>query len=73
MNDSDVAIEKDAITGAQTLEKKTRFKRAAKDDLSPAVLKKIKVSQDLARTYSKYVNHGRKFKPDRVKKKLAIT
>ena len=55
MNDSDVATEKDAITGAQTLEKKTRFKRAAKDDSTPAVIKKIKVNQDLINAYDKYV------------------
>ena len=67
------ATEKDASTGVQTLEKKTRFKRAAKEDLTPAVMKKIKVSQELAKTYSKYVNHGRKFRAERTKKKLAIT
>nr|XP_051221937.1 ubiquitin-like-specific protease 1 [Lolium perenne] len=55
-------VTKDASTGAKTVEKKTRYKRAAKGELSPPKLKKIKVSQDVVRKYDKYVSHGRKFK-----------
>ncbi|KAM0894786.1 hypothetical protein ACQ4PT_024246 [Festuca glaucescens] len=55
-------VTKDASTGAKTVEKKTRHKRAAKGELSPPKLKKIKVSQDVVRKYDKYVSHGRKFK-----------
>ncbi|KAM0890768.1 hypothetical protein ACQ4PT_026853 [Festuca glaucescens] len=55
-------VTKDACTGAKTVEKKTRYKRAAKGELSPPLLKKIKVSQDIVRKYDKYVSHGRKFK-----------
>ncbi|XP_051205476.1 uncharacterized protein [Lolium perenne] len=58
---SDV-VTKDASTGAKTVEKKTRYKRAAKGELSPPKLKKIKVSQDVVRKYGKYVSHGHKFK-----------
>ncbi|KAM0904307.1 hypothetical protein ACQ4PT_018098 [Festuca glaucescens] len=46
---SDV-VTKDASTGAKTVEKKTRHKRAAKGELSPPKLKKIKVSQDVVQT-----------------------
>ncbi|KAM0877794.1 hypothetical protein ACQ4PT_035259 [Festuca glaucescens] len=55
-------VTKDASTGAKTVEKKTRHKRAAKGELSPPKLKKIKVSQDVVLKYDKYVSHGRKFK-----------
>ncbi|XP_051205482.1 uncharacterized protein [Lolium perenne] len=55
-------VTKDASTGAKTVEKKTRYKRAAKGELSPPKLKKIKVSQDVVRKYGKYVSHGHKFK-----------
>ncbi|KAM0904308.1 hypothetical protein ACQ4PT_018098 [Festuca glaucescens] len=43
-------VTKDASTGAKTVEKKTRHKRAAKGELSPPKLKKIKVSQDVVQT-----------------------
>ena len=71
--DDDDAAEKDASVGVATLEKKTRFKRAAKEDLSPIKKKKIKASQDVTNTYEKFVMHSRKFKPDRSKKKDAIS
>ncbi|KAM0832563.1 hypothetical protein ACQ4PT_064814 [Festuca glaucescens] len=60
--DDAYVVTKDASTGAKTVEKKTRYKRAAKGELSPPLLKKIKVSQDVVRKYDKYVSHGRKFK-----------
>ncbi|KAM0858361.1 hypothetical protein ACQ4PT_047884 [Festuca glaucescens] len=60
--DDAYVVTKDASTGAKTVEKKTRYKRAAKGELSPPLLKKIKVSQDVVRKYEKYVSHGRKFK-----------
>ncbi|KAM0884639.1 hypothetical protein ACQ4PT_030878 [Festuca glaucescens] len=55
-------VTKDASTGAKTVEKKTRYKRAAKGELSPPLLKKIKVYQDIVHKYDKYVAHARKFK-----------
>ena len=70
--DDDDAAEKDASVGVENLEKKTRFKRVAKEDLSPIKKKKIKVSQDVANTYEKFVMHSRKFKPEHSKKKDAI-
>ena len=36
----------DASSGLLTHEKKTRFKRAAKEELTPAKLKNMKLSQD---------------------------
>ncbi|KAM0926453.1 hypothetical protein ACQ4PT_003524 [Festuca glaucescens] len=53
---------KDATTGPNTLAKKNRYKRAAKVDCTPPKLKKIKVSQDTAENYDKFVVHGQKFK-----------
>ncbi|KAM0827702.1 hypothetical protein ACQ4PT_068020 [Festuca glaucescens] len=44
-------VTKDASTGAKTVEKKTRHKTAAKGELSPPKLKKIKVSQDVVRKF----------------------
>ncbi|KAM0873539.1 hypothetical protein ACQ4PT_037997 [Festuca glaucescens] len=43
-------VTKDASTRAKTVEKKTRYKRAAKGELSPPLLKKIKVSQDIVQS-----------------------
>ncbi|KAM0923710.1 hypothetical protein ACQ4PT_005333 [Festuca glaucescens] len=43
-------VTKDASTGAKTVEKKTTYKRAAKGELSPPLLKKIKVSQDIVQS-----------------------
>nr|XP_051221997.1 uncharacterized protein LOC127340266 [Lolium perenne] len=59
---SDVAadvVTKDASTGAKTVEKKTRYKRAAKGELSPPKLKKIKVSQDVV--HKEFTKIGRFF------------
>ncbi|KAM0851652.1 hypothetical protein ACQ4PT_052282 [Festuca glaucescens] len=53
---------KDATTGPDTLAKKNRYKRAAKADRTPPKLKKIKVSQDTADIYDKFVVNGHKFK-----------
>uniref|UniRef100_A0ACD5Y7U9 Uncharacterized protein n=1 Tax=Avena sativa TaxID=4498 RepID=A0ACD5Y7U9_AVESA len=55
-------VTKDDSIGARTLEKKNRFKRAAKEVLSPPKMKKIKVSQDMIHTYDKFVMNGRRFK-----------
>ncbi|KAM0847564.1 hypothetical protein ACQ4PT_054933 [Festuca glaucescens] len=57
-----VSGSKDATTGPDTLAKKNRYKRAAKADRTPPKLKKIKVSQDTAGIYDKFVLHGQKFK-----------
>ncbi|KAM0825389.1 hypothetical protein ACQ4PT_069595 [Festuca glaucescens] len=57
-----VSGSKDATTGPDTLAKKNRYKRAAKVDRTPQKLKKIKVSQDTAGIYDKFVLHGQKFK-----------
>jgi hypothetical protein len=45
---------KDASTGIETLEKRNRLKRAAKEELTPPKMKKIKVSQDIFHTYDKF-------------------
>jgi hypothetical protein len=42
------STDKDATSGFQTHEKKNRYKRAAKSNLTPPKMKKIKVSQDAA-------------------------
>ena len=55
-------VTKDDSIGAGTLEKNNRFKRAAKEVLSPPKMKKIKVSQDMIHTYDKFVMNGRRFK-----------
>jgi hypothetical protein len=52
----------DGSTGIDTLDKRNRFKRAAKDELTPPKMKNIKVFQDVVQTYDKFVIHGRKFK-----------
>jgi hypothetical protein len=44
------------------MEKKTRHKRAAKEELSPPKVKRIKVSQEHVEFYDKFVVHGRKLK-----------
>jgi hypothetical protein len=51
----------DASTGVKTLDKKTRYKRAAKGEATPPPLKKTKVSQDVVHKYDKYVTHACKF------------
>jgi hypothetical protein len=56
------STDKDATSGFQTHEKKNRYKRAAKSNLTPPKMKKIKVSQDAGDMYNKFVCHGRKFK-----------
>ncbi|KAM0908893.1 hypothetical protein ACQ4PT_015163 [Festuca glaucescens] len=56
------SVEKDATTGVDTFDKRNRAKRAAKDELTPAKMKKIRVSQDTVQTYDKFVMHGRKLK-----------
>jgi hypothetical protein len=53
---------KDASTGIETNEKRNRFKRAAKGELTPPKMKKIKVSQDIIHIYDKFVINGRRFK-----------
>ncbi|KAM0871679.1 hypothetical protein ACQ4PT_039226 [Festuca glaucescens] len=55
-------VNMDTSTGIDTLEKKNKYKRAAKCVLTPPVLKKIKVSQDMVHKYDKFVTDGRKFK-----------
>jgi hypothetical protein len=44
------------------MEKKTRHKRAAKEEPSPPKVKRIKVSQEQVELYDKFVVHGRKLK-----------
>jgi hypothetical protein len=56
------SVEKDATTGVDTVDKRNRAKRAAKDELSHPKMKKIRVSQDTIHTYDKFVIHGRKLK-----------
>ncbi|KAM0845619.1 hypothetical protein ACQ4PT_056254 [Festuca glaucescens] len=56
------SIEKDATTRVDTVDKRNRAKRVAKDELTPPKMKKIRVSQDIVQTYNKFVIHGRKFK-----------
>jgi hypothetical protein len=46
----------------ETMEKKTRHKRAAKEDPSPPKVKRIKVSQEHVELYNKFVVHGQKLK-----------
>ena len=57
-----VSNEKEATTGVETIDKRNRAKRAAKDELTPPKMKKLKVSVDVLQTYDKYVTHGRKLK-----------
>ncbi|KAM0924551.1 hypothetical protein ACQ4PT_004545 [Festuca glaucescens] len=54
------SVEKDATTGVDTIEKRNRAKRAAKDELTPPKMKKIRVSQDTVHTKS-FVQIGRFF------------
>ncbi|KAM0891690.1 hypothetical protein ACQ4PT_026256 [Festuca glaucescens] len=56
------SVEKDATTGVDTVDKRNRAKRAAKDELTPPKMKKIRVSQDTVQTYDKFVIHGQKLK-----------
>ncbi|KAM0879654.1 hypothetical protein ACQ4PT_034094 [Festuca glaucescens] len=56
------SVEKDATTRVDTVDKRNRAKRAAKDELTPPKMKKIRVSQDTVQTYDKFVIHGLKFK-----------
>jgi hypothetical protein len=44
------------------MEKRNRGKRAAKDELTPPRMKRIKVSLDTIQTYDRFVSHGRKLK-----------
>jgi hypothetical protein len=44
------------------MEKKTRHKRAAKEEPSPPKVKRIKVSQEQVELYDKFVVHSRKLK-----------
>ena len=59
--------ENEASAGAQTIEKKTRFKRAAKDDSSPGKNKSLKVGPEVTEAYEKFVSHTRKFIPEKSK------
>ncbi|KAM0921319.1 hypothetical protein ACQ4PT_006956 [Festuca glaucescens] len=52
------SIEKYATNGVDTVDKRNRAKRAAKDELTPPKMKKIGVSQDIVQTYDKFVIHG---------------
>ena len=73
MSDVDDDTEKDASVGVATLEKKTRYKRAMKEDMSPKKkLKSKKVSADVANKYDKFLRHTRDLKTDRSKKKNDI-
>ncbi|KAM0894300.1 hypothetical protein ACQ4PT_024571 [Festuca glaucescens] len=54
------STEKDATSGFQTHEKKNMYKRAAKSNLTPPKMKKIKVSQD-AGDIKEFVRIGRYF------------
>ncbi|KAM0854052.1 hypothetical protein ACQ4PT_050679 [Festuca glaucescens] len=56
------STEKEATSGFETHDKKNRFKRAAKANLTPPKMKKIKISQDTDEIYEKFICHGRKFK-----------
>uniref|UniRef100_A0ACD5ZU07 Uncharacterized protein n=1 Tax=Avena sativa TaxID=4498 RepID=A0ACD5ZU07_AVESA len=56
------SVKGDGSSGLLTHEKKTRFKRAAKEELTPPKLKKMKVSEDVEQKYSTFVMNGRKFK-----------
>ncbi|KAM0859750.1 hypothetical protein ACQ4PT_046984 [Festuca glaucescens] len=56
------SVEKDATTRVDTVDKRNRAKRAAKDELTPPKMKKIRVSQDTVQTYDKFDMHGRKLK-----------
>jgi hypothetical protein len=56
------AVEADDSTEIETMKKRNRGKRAAKDELTPLKMKRIKVSQDTIQTYDKFVSHGRKLK-----------
>ncbi|KAM0857854.1 hypothetical protein ACQ4PT_048216 [Festuca glaucescens] len=51
------SVEKDATTGVDTVDKRNRAKRAAKDELTPPKMKKIWVSQDTVQTYDKFFMH----------------
>jgi hypothetical protein len=44
------------------MEKKTRHKRAAKEEPSPPKVKRIKVSQEHVELYDKFVVYGQKLK-----------
>ena len=56
------SVKGDGSSGLLTHEKKTRFKRAAKEELTPPKLKNMKVSEDVEQKYSTFVMNGRKFK-----------
>uniref|UniRef100_A0ACD5XX05 Uncharacterized protein n=1 Tax=Avena sativa TaxID=4498 RepID=A0ACD5XX05_AVESA len=58
----DSSAKGDGSSGMVTHEKKTRFKRAAKDELTPPKSKKIKVSKDQDEIYTRFVSNGRTFK-----------
>jgi hypothetical protein len=55
-------VGKCATSRFDTHDKKKRHKRAAKDDQTPPKMKKIKISQDVDATYSKFIQHGHKLK-----------
>lgn len=59
---SKVSNEKEATTGVETIDKRNRAKRAAKDELTPPKMKKLKVNLDVVHTYDTFVIHGRKLK-----------
>jgi len=58
----DSSAKGDGSSGMVTHEKKTRFKRAAKEELTPPKSKKIKVSKDQDEIYTRFVSNGRTFK-----------
>ena len=63
-SDADDATEKDASVGVATHEKKTRFKRAMKEDESPTKKKKSKkVHVDVTKVYDQFLRHTRDLKP----------
>ena len=62
---------KDASSGFATHEKRTRYKRAAKEDLTPPKVKKMKVTEHVSALYKKFVTNGRKLKTQPKGKKKA--
>ena len=67
------AAEKDDSVGVATLEKKTRYKRAMKEDLvGNKKAKRKKAPSHFGSLYQTFVTHTQTFKNDHVKKKSAI-
>uniref|UniRef100_A0ACD5X413 Uncharacterized protein n=1 Tax=Avena sativa TaxID=4498 RepID=A0ACD5X413_AVESA len=58
----DSSAKGDGSSGMVTHEKKTRFKRAAKEELTPPKSKNIKVSKDQDEIYTRFVSNGRTIK-----------